>query len=409
MMESQEKSIKDISRLDQIKEKSKKRKRRNITGTISKTSPIGINGIGRVGKLLLWLLTAKKQQREIVISTGRKVGRSLEDLATYLAYDSTYGPYEKMILGHQAKEIVELKNDHLLMNDVKIIWMNDPSNRIPGNIPWSDYGVEVVFDTTGEMRDPTAYEENTLRGHLNHAKKVILTAPFQIKNKGTKIPNDAITLVGGVNFDKYDASNHHVISNASCTTNCCAPPIKALVDHFGELLISYSITTVHSATNSQSVLDILPREGDKDTRKRRSILNNIIPSTTGAANAILEVIPEIRGLGIGSQASAIRVPTNTGSIVILDVSLFGEYDNEYIHNIFRKYSERFPDIMKISDKQLVSSDIIGSPYSTIYDSSFTHHRTSKRGDEYFTLVDLNFWYDNEFGYVNSLMRLLDLI
>jgi glyceraldehyde 3-phosphate dehydrogenase len=355
------------------------------------------------------LLTAAKQQREIVISTGRKIGKSVEDLATYLNYDSTFGHYGKMIFGYQTQDIIELKNDDFYMNGVKIIWLNESSYRTPGNIPWSKHGVELVFDTTGKMKDPTDYSENNLRGHLNQVKKVILTAPFKIKNKGSPLPDDAITLVGGVNFDKYDSSIHNVISNASCTTNCCAPPIKALVDHFGDKFLSYSLTTIHAATNTQSVLDSLPKDGDKDTRKRRSILNNIIPSTTGAANAVLEVIPDLRELGIGSQASAIRVPTNTGSIVILDISLLGEYDNHYIHSIFKKYSEKYPEIMKFSDKQLVGTDIIGSTYSTIYDSPFTHRRTSKRSDKYYTMVDLNFWYDNEFGYVNSLMRLLDLV
>jgi glyceraldehyde 3-phosphate dehydrogenase len=259
------------------------------------------------------------------------------------------------------------------------------------------------------MTDPTSSEDNSLRGHLNNAKKVVLTAPFKIKNKGTMMPDDVVTVVGGVNFDKYDPAAHKIISNASCTTNCCAPPIKALVEHFGDKFISYALTTVHASTNSQSVLDILPKDGEKDCRKTRSIMNNIIPSTTGAANAVIEVIPQIRELGIGSQASSLRVPTNTASIVILDISLIGEYDNTYIHNIFRKYSERNPDIMKFSDKQLVSSDIIGSTHSTIYDALFTHRRTTKRDDRMYTMVDLNFWYDNEFGYVCSLDRLYNLI
>ena len=183
----------------------------------------------------------------------------------------------------------------------------------------------------------------------------------------------------------------------------------ALVDHFGEKFISYSLTTVHAATNSQSVLDQLPKAGDKDTRKRRSIINSMIPTSTGAAGAVLEVIPEIREMGIGSQASSIRVPTNTGSIVILDVTLMGEYDNTQMHAIFKEYSAKFPDIMKFSTEQLVSADIVGSRYSTIYDSPFTHRRTSKRGDQLFTMVDLNFWYDNEFGYACSLLRLYDHI
>lgn len=380
-----------------------------MAAVISPDAPVGVAGIGRIGKLLVWFLSARKQHEEIVVSTGREVGKSLEDLAMYFEYDSTYGPYSRFIGGFQNQRAVEIKNDTLYMNGVKITWLNDPEYRTPGNIPWSRHGVEVVFDTTGNMTDPVKKDDKSLRGHLNQARKVILTAPFKIKDKGTPVPDDAITLVGGVNFEKYDGAIHNVISNASCTTNCCAPPIKALVDHFGEKLVSYSLTTVHAATNSQAVLDTLPKAGDKDTRKRRSIINTIIPTSTGAANAVLEVIPEIRELGIGSQASAIRVPTNTGSIVVLDISVLGEFDNDYIHQIFREYSKKYPDILKYSNQQLVSSDIVGSVYSTIYDESFTHHRTSRRGDEYYTMVDLNFWYDNEFGYVNSLGRLYDLV
>jgi len=371
--------------------------------------PVGINGIGRIGKLLTWLLSVNEGQTEIILSTGRGVGTSIEDLATYLEYDSTYGSYSRMMFGHQGGEKIDIRGDNIYLNDVKIILLNEPEFRTPGNIPWSDHGVEVVVDTTGRTVDPTVHGDSTIRGHLNQVKKVILTAPFKVKNKGAAIPEDAITLVGGVNFDKYNASVHDVISNASCTTNCCAPPVKALVDAFGEKLVSFSLTTVHSSTNTQSILDTLPRDGDKDTRKRRSIFNNIIPTTTGAANAILEVIPEIREMGIGSQASAIRVPTSTASIVVLDISLIGEYDNEYMHSIFKEYSQKYPEIMSFSTKQLVSSDVIGSNYSTIYDAPFTHHRTSKRGEAYYTMFDLNFWYDNEFGYVNSLVRLLELV
>jgi glyceraldehyde 3-phosphate dehydrogenase len=376
---------------------------------ISFKSPVGVNGIGRIGKLLVWMLSARKEQEQIVISTGREVGKSIGDLATYLSYDSTYGTYDSFLFGFQSGPKIEVRDNTIYLNGVKLVWINDPKCRIPGNIPWSEHGVEVVFETTGKMVDPSVNDDNSLRGHVNHAKKVILTAPFKIKNKGAALPDDAVTVVGGINFDKYDGARHRIISNASCTTNCCAPPIKALVDFFGDRLISYSLTTVHAATNSQAVLDNLPRSGDKDTRKRRSIINNIIPTSTGAANAVLEVIPEIRDLGIGSQASAIRVPTNTGSIVVLDVSVLGDYDNQCVHDIFRTYSDKNPEVMKFSTQQLVSADVIGSTYSTIYDSLFTHHRTSKRGDNYYTMFDLNFWYDNEFGYVNTLMRLFDMM
>ncbi len=376
---------------------------------ISHKSPIGINGIGRIGKLLLWMISARKQQSEIVISTGRNVGKNINDFATYLAYDSTYGSYDRFMYGFTGGKRIEIRDNSVYLNGMRVVWLNDPKCRIAGNIPWSDHGIDVVFDTTGKAVDPTSQDDNSLRGHMKTVKKVILTAPFKIKNKGTAMPADTVTLVGGVNFDKYNASLHNIISNASCTTNCCAPPIKAIVDHFGENFVSYALTTVHSATNSQSVLDVLPKDGDKDTRKRRSTLGNMIPTSTGAANAVLEVIPEIRELGIGSQASSIRVPTATGSIVILDVSIIGEYDNDFMHGIFRKYEQKNPEVMLFSDRQLVSADIVGSTYSTIYDSPFTHHRTSKREGRYYTMFDLNFWYDNEFGYVNSLMRLYDLV
>lgn len=380
-----------------------------MSSAISPGAPVGICGIGRIGKLMVWLLSAKKEHEQIVISTGRKTGKSLEDLATYFGYDSTYGPYSRFISGFQRSNAVEIKGDSLYLNGVKLVWLTDPKYRVPGEIPWAQHGVELVIDTTGKMTDPTVRDNNSLRGHLNHAKKVVLSAPFKIKNKGAGMPEDAVTLVGGVNFSQYDASRHKVISNASCTTNCCAPPIKALVDHFGDKFISYSLTTVHAATNSQNVLDILPKDGEKDTRKTRSSFNTMIPTSTGAANAVIEVIPEIRELGIGSQASSIRVPTTTGSIVILDISLLGEYDDDYMHGIFRGYAAKHPDVMRFSDEQLISADIIGSTYSTIYDSKFTHRRTSKRGDQLFTMVDLNFWYDNEFGYVCSLYRLYELL
>ncbi len=377
--------------------------------TISNQSPVGISGIGRIGKLLLWLITARKEQKQVVISTGREAGKTIDDLAAYLAFDSTYGPYERFFFGFGTEGKVEVRDGAVHLNGVKVVWLSDANCRVPGNIPWAEHGAELVFDTTGKMTDPSKNDENSLRGHLNHAKKVVLTAPFKIKDKGTAMPADAVTVVGGVNLDWYDDAKHRVVSNASCTTNCVAPPIKALVDHFGEKFISYSLTTVHAATNSQSVLDQLPKAGDKDTRKRRSIINSMIPTSTGAAGAVLEVIPEIREMGIGSQASSIRVPTNTGSIVILDVTLMGEYDNTQMHAIFKEYSAKFPDIMKFSTEQLVSADIVGSRYSTIYDSPFTHRRTSKRGDQLFTMVDLNFWYDNEFGYACSLLRLYDHI
>ena len=170
-------------------------------------APIGVMGIGRIGKLLVWLYAAKKQQKEIVIATGRKTGTSLEDLATYFEYDSTYGSFNRFIGGFNGNGAVEIKDGHVYLNGVKLIWLSEPDYRVPGKIPWDTFGVNVVFDTTGKMLDPTRNDENSLRGHLNHAKKVIVTAPFKVKDKGKQIPDDAVTVVGGVNFDKHISYN----------------------------------------------------------------------------------------------------------------------------------------------------------------------------------------------------------
>jgi len=184
-------------------------------GVVSAKSPVGVCGIGRIGKLLVWLLTARKEHERVVVSTGRKTGKSIDDLAAYFSYDSTYGSYARFIAGFQREKAVEVKGNTLFLNGVELVWLNDPSFRVPGNIPWSDHGVEAVIDTTGGMTDPTVNDDNSLRGHLNHARKVVLSAPFKIKKKGTPLPDDAVTLVGGVNFSAYDAARHSVISNPS--------------------------------------------------------------------------------------------------------------------------------------------------------------------------------------------------
>jgi len=191
----------------------------------------------------------------------------------------------------------------------------------------------MVVDTTGQFLDPTKssdYEKGSIRGHLAAgAEKVVASAPFKIADKGAPMPEDAVTTVMGINDEDYDPRHHKIISNASCTTTCLAHMVKPLINYFGgDKILSASMATVHASTGSQPVLDKLVASGKTDLRKNRSILNNIILTTTGAANALKLVIPEMNEIGF--IAESVRIPTNTGSLIILVVNLQEDVPNGVI-------------------------------------------------------------------------------
>ena len=402
----------------------------------TKTSQIlGINGFGRIGKLSLWHHLGRRYFKEIVINTGRMVGNSIEDLVHYIERDSTYGLLNSYLHGHRAGPIisdVDTKTSSLKIDGITIRLLTQDRN--PKDIKWADNGVILVVDTTGQFLDPCAEPDlpgGSIRGHLEAgAHKVIASAPFKLKENDS-MPEDAVTTVMGINGDNFNPVKHRVISNASCTTTCLSHMIKPLLDYFGsESLLSASMATIHACTGSQAVLDRLPKRGAKDLRKNRSIMNNIILTTTGAAKALRLVIPEMAKIGF--IAESVRVPTVTGSLIILVMNFQEDFQKDpirrgLINNIYKNaVKESANGYLLYTDKQNVSSDIIGQPYAAaVIEGHETHTRTGAidinleqvKGIEkdlmemiknqiasiQVTQAVIYGWYDNEMGsYVNIL-------
>lgn len=396
---------------------------------------LGINGLGRIGKLCLWHHAGRKYFDRIVINIGREAGKSFNDIIHYIERDTTYGRLDSFLNGWQAQPVITDVNETrgtLKVNgvDVKIL----QKNRNPKNIEWARNNADIVVDTTGQFLNP-ALEANdpkgSIRGHLEAgAQKVIASAPFKLK-EGIPMPEDAVTTVMGINDGDYDPMTHNVVSNASCTTTCLAHMIKPLIDYFGiDRILSASMATVHAATGSQQVLDRLPKSGAKDLRKNRSILNNIILTTTGAAKALQLVLPEMATVGF--IAESVRIPTTTGSLIILVMNFQEELNKkpirrELVNKIYKDTATADTNGYLIySDKQNVSSDIIGVPRAAaLIEGHETHARTGAininlehvRGmdstvldmiKDHVTSIQVTQtviygWYDNEMGsYVNML-------
>lgn len=390
---------------------------------------LGLNGLGRIGKLSLWHHVSRKHFSELVVNIGRGVGSGLEDLAAAIERDSTYGSLGSYLYGHRGGRVIEELDEQtgtFRADGMPVTVLR--SNRNPKEISWRDNGVALVVDTTGAFTDPTTDAGNdrgALRGHLEAgAVKTILSAPFKIKSKGLEMPDDAITTVMGINDDDYNPDRHSLISAASCTTTCLSYMVKPLIESIGpDNLLSASMVTVHASTGSQQVLDRLPGVGATDLRKNRSILNNIILTTTGAARALRLVIPEMSDIGF--IAESVRIPTSTGSLIILVINIQDEpgkpTKRDYLNGIYRDYGEVSP-YLKYSENQNVSSDIIGVPRAaTIIEGTETHTRTAsifvnlaKTGaadlSESSSVLEVPItqaviygWYDNELGsYTNML-------
>ena len=397
---------------------------------------LGINGFGRIGKLTVWHHIARKYFDELVINVGRSVGTSMADISHYVERDSTYGWLHAYLYGQSGRPVisdVDESSGTMMVDDVKLTFLR--SHRNPARIGWFDHGVELVVDTTGQFLDPAldaGADKGSLRGHLESgAKKVIASAPFKMKDNSVGMPDDAITTVMGINSNDFDPRRHRLISNASCTTTCLAHMMKPLIDAFGaKRIMSASMATVHAATGSQQVLDRLPKTGKTDLRKNRSIINNIILTTTGAANALRLVIPEMEQIAF--IAESVRIPANTGSLIILVVNFQEEPSGErisraQINGIYRQAAEVDPDgYLLFTEKQNVSSDIVGMPRAAaIIEGHETHSRTAEAqldltkvpglpDDMLAAFSDLEIrvpvtqsviygWYDNEMGsYVNIL-------
>jgi glyceraldehyde 3-phosphate dehydrogenase len=326
---------------------------------------VGINGFGRIGRNIM---RAAMGDRDIDIVAVNDLTNA-KTLAHLLKYDS--------ILGN-LKADISASNDRITVDgdEFQVLSMRDPAQ-----LPWKDLGVDIVFESTGLFTNRDDASKHVAAG----AKKVIITAP-------AKKPD--ITVVVGVNTDKYDPAKHQIISNASCTTNCLAPVAKVLHESFG--IKKGWMTTVHSYTNDQQLLD-LPH---KDLRRARAAALSIIPTTTGAATAVGEVLPELKGKLDGI---AMRVPTPNVSVVDLAAVLDKKTTGEEV-NAARKAAADGPlkNILEYIDAPLVSIDFRGNPHSSILDSSYT---SVMDGD----FVKILSWYDNEWGYSSRCVDLLRLI
>jgi glyceraldehyde 3-phosphate dehydrogenase len=327
------------------------------------TIRVGINGFGRIGRNYFRALLQQGADIEVVAVND------LGDTATtahLLKYDTILGRLKQEVT-HTADTITV--DGHT----IKVL-----SERNPSDIPWGELGVDIVIESTGIFTK----REDAAKHLEGGAKKVLISAPAK---------DEDITIVMGVNQDKYDPAKDHVISNASCTTNCVAPMAKVLDENFG--IVSGLMTTVHAYTNDQRILDF----PHKDLRRARAAAENIIPTTTGAAKATALVLPQLKGKLDGI---AMRVPVPTGSATDLVVELQREVTKDEVNAAFKKASEdgALKGYLAYTEDEIVSSDIVGDPASCTFDSSLTMVQDGNT-------VKVLGWYDNEWGYSN---RLVDL-
>jgi len=332
---------------------------------------VGINGFGRIGRQVLKAIN-DYHAKELEVVAFNDIG-DLKTMAHLLRYDSNYGRFDGK---------VDVSDDALIVDGQTIRAFKETD---PSNLPWKDLGIKIVIESTGLFtikKDGVNKKGKAVKGAENHitkggAKKVIITAPSE---------GEDITIVLGVNHDKYDPAKHHVVSNASCTTNALAPAVKVVHDKFK--LVRGFMTTIHAYTNDQKILD-LPHS---DLRRARAAAMNIIPTTTGAAKALKLVIPDLAGKLDGY---ALRVPTSTVSVIDLTVELEIATTTEELHQAFRDAAAGpLKGILEAVEEPLVSIDFKGSTYSSSVDLPFT----TVLGKESSTFAKIVAWYDNEWGY-----------
>jgi len=329
---------------------------------------VAINGFGRIGRSVLRRVLEKKSDLEVVAINDLT---DAETLAHLLKYDSLYGIYNKKIKASEDSIIID-------SDRFKILAEPDPSK-----LPWKALQIDVVLECTGVFREFVRAKQHIEAG----SKKVIISAP-------SRDPDKIPSFVLGVNEEKFDSKKDQIVDMGSCTTNCLAPIVKVLDENFG--ILRGFMTTIHSYTNDQRILD-LPH---KDLRRARAAAINIIPTTTGAAKAIGKVIPQLDGKLDGI---ALRVPTPTVSVLDLICILNKEITAEEVNFAFKKASklERFKGVLGIEDAPLVSSDYIGNSYSAIVDAKMTKANNN--------LVKVLGWYDNEWGYACRMVDFAEFI
>ncbi|MER0244375.1 type I glyceraldehyde-3-phosphate dehydrogenase [Streptomyces sp. 796.1] len=329
------------------------------------TIRVGINGFGRIGRNYFRALLEQGADIEIVGVNDLTDNATLVHL---LKYDSILG---------RLKQDVSHTEDTITVGGQTFKTM---AERDPAALPWGELGADIVIESTGIFTK----REDAAKHLAAGAKKVLISAPAK---------DEDITIVMGVNQDKYDAAQHHVISNASCTTNCVAPMAKVLDENFG--IVKGMMTTVHAYTNDQRILDF----PHKDLRRARAAAENIIPTSTGAAKATALVLPQLKGKLDGI---AMRVPVPTGSVTDLVLELSREVTKDEINTAFQKAAEgQLAGVLEYTEDPIVSSDIVNWPASCTFDSSLTMAQG--------TQVKVVGWYDNEWGYSNRLVDLTTFV
>jgi len=326
---------------------------------------VAINGFGRIGRLVF--RAAMEKEADIDFVAINDLG-DIKTMAHLLKYDSVHGrpPFE-----------VEAESDGIVVDGKKIPLVSQPD---PAKLPWKEMGVDLVVESTGRFRDRESASKHLQAG----AKKVLISAPAT---------NPDITIVLGVNHNEYDPEKHNILSNASCTTNCVAPVTKVLDDNFG--VVTGLMTTAHAYTNDQRILDFVHR----DLRRARAGAINIIPTTTGAAKAVGEVLPKLKGKMNGL---ALRVPVPNVSIVDLTVLLEKEVTAEEVNEAYKKAAEgELKGILAYTEEPIVSSDLNHSPYSATVDGL----STMTIGN----LAKVLAWYDNEWGFSCRMVEVIELI
>ena len=388
---------------------------------------LGINGLGRIGKLTLWYHLGHDDFDSFVVNQGRPVGTSLESVVQYLSKDSTYGPLHRYLYGFTGSRDIEVVDEAagiIRAHGKEIVVLREARN--PKDIPWREHGVGLVVECTGTFRDPYVDADDpkgSLRGHLAAgARTVVQSSPFKSKTKGVPLPEDTAILINGINHTDYDPGKHKVVSAASCTTTALAHMMRPLlVRDLTRHMITAGMSTVHAVTSSQPVLDAVPGSGATDLRKTRSAMNNIVLTSTNAAKALEQVMPEVARIGF--MADSVRIPTASVSLIILNVTFQSEtlpdgtitIDRDAINAIYREAAEgEARGLLKYSEEQNVSADMLGEDAAVVIEALETHTRTGfvdlqipdcQPGGEGvsrthripLTHVKVFGWYDNEMG------------
>jgi len=377
-------------------------------GGFMKEIIIGINGLGRMGKLILWQSIAT-EQLTVVINIGREVGKSLDDLLDYILFDSTYGSLELNLFGRFHNLEVDIKhspNGNFKINKTWVIVLREERN--PKNISWEVHGVQVVIETTGKFNYPDreAYysEEDcigSVQGHFCNStvRKVLISSPLE------GLPtDDSKMIVMGVNGETYEPDVHRIISNASCSTNCLASIVAPIVEYFGaERMIAMVVPIEHAKTGKQPALDRLPAAGKSDPCTYRSSRGSAFISSTGAANALKKVISGLEHVQF--SADSIRVDAETVSLVCASV-IFRSQKKCSISDFWRIFEERASRHVKCLERSIFSGNVIGSEKAALIDFSKSSVMTI---DDSLQLVKLYGWFDNEWGYVSTLIDNLQTI